>query len=265
MGNAATFAESYDATLGPVIFQPWAREMIARADPKDGEHILDLACGTGIVTREIIASGIRPASLTGLDISPDMLAVARDKAKAAGIEAEWHVADAGNLPLPDDRFDVTFCQQAFQFFPDKPAALAELARVLAPGGRVAFCIQREIEVNPMLHAQAVTLEKFAGPGAASAVRAICGLSDRQTIRDLFTGAGFRDLRVESVSLTLHHPDARAYAKGAMGGMHTGDKLGGLSPEERETAFDMFCAELGDCFDGTAMTFPHVSHVVTAHV
>lgn len=264
MASTTTFAESYDDTLGPVIFRPWARELIARAKPKDGEHILDLACGTGIVSREIIAAGIRPASLTGIDISPDMLAVARSRTYAPGIDTEWHVADAGNLPVADGRFNVALCQQAFQFFPDKPAALAELHRVLAPGGRVAFCIQREIEVNPMLNAQAVTLEKFAGPGAASAVRAICGLSDRETIRDLFTSGGFQGVAVESVSLTLHHPDARAYAKGAMGGMHTGDKMAGLPAEKRKAAYDMFCAELGDCFDGIAMTFPHVSHVVTAH-
>ena len=130
---------------------------------------------------------------------------------------------------------------------------------------MAFCIQCELGVNPMLRAQAVTLEHYAGADAADAVRAICGLSDRDVIWRLFEDAGFDDVLVESVSLTLHHPDARAYARGAMGGMHTGDKLGALSPREREAAYDMFLSELGDCFDGKAMTFPHVSHVVTAHV
>lgn len=264
MERATQFAENYDSTLGPVIFRPWARELISRAKPKDGERILDLACGTGIVTREIVSSGIRPASLTGIDISPDMLGVAESKASAAGITANWHVADAANLPLPDKCIDVAFCQQAFQFFPDKPAALTELRRVLAPRGRVAFCIQREIEVNPMLRAQAVTLEHFVGPDAASAVRAICGLSDGDTIERLFADADFQNIRVDSVSLTLHHHDARAYAKGAMGGMHTGDKLGGLGEAGEQAALDMFVTELGLCFDGTGMTFPHVSHVVTAH-
>lgn len=114
-------------------------------------------------------------------------------------------------------------------------------------------------------AQAVTLEHFAGADAASAVRAICGFPDADAIRALFVEAGLKDIYVDNVSLTFHHPDAHAYAKGAMGGMHTGDKLGGLSPEEREAAFGMFVTELGDCYDGRAMTFPHVSNVVTAQI
>ncbi len=259
----ANFAERYETTLVPVIFQPWARELIRRAAPRDGEHILDLACGTGAVAQEIAEAGIAPASLTGVDISPDMLAVAAAKARAAGYPAEWVEADAGHLPLADNRFDLAFCQQALQFFPDRPAALLELRRVLAPGGRAAFCVQRELALNPLLRAQAATLERHVGPEAGAAVRAICGLPDADTIRALFLGAGFQAVEIESVSLELSHPGGRAFAAGAMGGMHTGDKLSRMSDAERQLCIDDFLAGLGDCFDGTAIRFPHVSHVVTA--
>lgn len=258
-----TFAERYDATLVPVIFRPWAQEMIRRADPQVGEHILDLACGTGAVTREIVAAGIVPGSLTGVDMSAEMLAVARMRAEAAGIEAEWIEADAGHLPLPDNRFDVAFCQQALQFFPDRPAALVELRRVLVPGGRAAFCVSQELERNPLLRAQAETLEKHAGPEAGSAVRAICGLPDGEEIRALFESAGFSDVTVTSVSLTLTHPDGRAFAEGAMGGMHTGDKLSRLDADGKDQCVNDFLTALGPCFDGTALRFPHVSNVITA--
>ena len=153
-----TFAERYDSFLVPVIFRPWAREMIRRAAPHDGEHILDLACGTGVLTREIIHSGIAPASLKGADHSAQMLDVARAKADEVGIVADWVEADAGALPFPDDRFDLAFCQQALQFFPDRSRALSELRRVMKPGGRVALCVQREIEANPLLRAQAAALD-----------------------------------------------------------------------------------------------------------
>lgn len=260
-----TFAERYETTLVPVIFVPWARELIRRARPRDGEDILDLACGTGVVTREIVGSGVSAGSLTGCDYSAGMLAVARDRATQANIAADWVEADAGALPFPDERFDLAFCQQAFQFFPDRPAALRELARVLRPGGRVVFCVQQELERNPMLQAQAATLDKHVGRSAGDAVRAICGLPDGDEIRGLFESAGFRDVAVESVTLMLHHADGRAFAAGAMGGMHTGDKLARATDVDRQAAVDDFLAGLGECFDGRGIRFPHVSNVIAAHV
>jgi ubiquinone/menaquinone biosynthesis C-methylase UbiE len=259
------FAERYEKTLVPVIFRPWARELIRRAAPQDGEEVLDLACGTGAVTLEIAASGLRPGSLTGVDLSADMLSVARAKAAAAKVAAEFVEAEAGRLPFTDSRFDLAFCQQALQFFPDRPSALAELRRVLKPGGRIAFCVQRELAVNPMLAAQAAALEKHLGSQAGDAVRAICGLPDGEVIRDLFENAGFRVVAVESVSLDLTHPSARNFAAGALGGMHTGDKISRLSAAAQERCIEDFLTGMGDCFDGMALAFQHVSNVITARV
>lgn len=262
-GAPETFAERYEATLVPVIFRPWARELIARATPQDGEDILDLACGTGAVTHEVVLSGIKAGGLTGADYSAGMLEVARAKAGRAGFSADWVEADAAALPFEDDRFDVAFCQQALQFFPDRPAALSELRRVMRPGGRVAFCVSQELALNPLLRSQAATLDKWSSPAAGDAVRAICGLPDGVKIRAMFDRAGFNDVAVESVSLDLHHPDGWAFAEGAMGGMHTGDKISQLSAAQREACFGDFLTGLGDCFDGTAIRFPHVSNVITA--
>ncbi len=265
MSNPSSFADRYDTVLVPVIFQPWAQEMLARTRPHDGLRILDLGCGTGIITCSLTTSGARPAHITALDHNADMLAVARTKAEALGVVADWRQADAAALPLDDASIDLTICQQALQFFPDKPAALSELHRVMAPGGRVAFCVQRELAVNPMLNAQATALDRHVGREAGDAVRAICSLHDPALLYDLFAGAGFEDVTVESVSLALSHPDGRAFAEGAMGGMHTGDKLSPITDEDRQRCFDDFLAELGACFDGRAIAFPHVSHVITARV
>jgi ubiquinone/menaquinone biosynthesis C-methylase UbiE len=258
-----TFAERYDSVMVPVIFQPWAREMLRRQPPSAGDRILDLACGTGAVTREVARQDIIPSRLAGVDMSAGMLAVAASKAEDAGIKAEWFEADAGSLPFAGDAFDLAYCQQALQFFPDRVGALHELRRVLAEGARVAFCVSRDLSENPLLRAQSAALEKHAGEEAGAAVRAICQLSDPEKIRSDFEAAGFRDISVETVSLQLHHPDGYAYAAGAMGGMHTGDKLSQLSEAERHACFTDFLTELGDCFDGKAIRFPHVSNVVTA--
>ncbi|MDK3019923.1 class I SAM-dependent methyltransferase [Pseudodonghicola flavimaris] len=260
---AATFADRYQSVLVPVIFEPWAEEMVRRADPQPGEHILDLACGTGVVTRRLLAQAVRPGRLAAVDHSADMLAVAGRLSPAAEPPVEWIEADAARLPFADDSFDLALCQQALQFFPDRAAALSDLHRVLKPTGRAIFCVQRDLAVNPMLAAQASALETCVGPEAGAAVRAICGLPQADVLQRLFAAAGFRDIRIDSVSLTLSHPNARAFAAGAMGGMHTGDKLSGLSETRIEQAIEAFLAALGPCYDGTAMTFPHVSHVVEA--
>ncbi len=262
-GNPTTFADRYQSVLVPVIFEPWANELIRRAKPQPGEHILDLACGTGVVTRQIAKSGLNLGSLTGADYSAGMLEVARRLAIEAGLDVKWVEADASKLPFKDDSFDLAFCQQALQFFPDRPAALRELRRVLKPNGRVSFCVQRELEVNPMLKAQADALETHVGTEAGAAVRAICGLPDGNAIKNLFEDAGFHDVEVHAVTLNLHHPHARAFAAGAMGGMHTGDRLSGLDAENIERAINAFLAGLGDCCDGTAMHFPHASNVIQA--
>lgn len=261
--QTVTFADRYQSVLVPVIFEPWAAEMLRRAAPHPGDHILDLACGTGVVTRMIAAMEFKPGSLTAVDHSADMLAVARSLAETNAPTAAWVEADAANLPFDDDRFDLAYCQQALQFFPDRLAALRDLRRVLKPGARAAFCVQQEIEVNPMLRAQARALDAHVGASAGDAVRAICSLPDGTELQDLFQDAGFRDIEVTPVTLTLSHPDARAFAAGAMGGMHTGDKLSGLEQTRIETAVEAFLDGLGDCYDGTGMRFPHRSNVVLA--
>ncbi|MDF0602067.1 methyltransferase domain-containing protein [Psychromarinibacter sp. C21-152] len=263
MTEGITFADRYQSVLVPVIFEPWARELIGRADIQAGDHILDLACGTGVVTREVAKRTPSFGSLTAVDHSAEMLRVARSLVDEPGLNVEWVEADAAALPLADNRFDLAFCQQALQFFPDKLAALRELRRVLKPGGRAVFCVQKGLDVNPMLKAQAEALEAHVGADAAAAVRAICSLADGAEIQQLFEQAGFRTIDVTSVTLDLTHPDAMVFATGAMGGMHTGDKLSGLADEAVDGAVEAFLAGLGNCLDGRCLHFPHVSNVVVA--
>ncbi len=258
-----TFADRYQSVLVPVIFEPMARELIRCAKPRSGERVLDLACGTGVVTRQLSKQVPDIGGLTGVDHNGEMLTVARKLAAEANLDATWIESDAAALPFNDATFDLAFCQQALQFFPDKLAALVELLRVLRPDGRTVFCVQQALDVNPMLKAQASALDATVGKSAGDAVRAICSLPERADLLRLFKDAGFRDVLIQSTTLMLYHGDARAFAQGAMGGMHTGDKLSGLKEEAIETAVEAFLSNLGQCFEPPAMRFPHVSHFVTA--
>ena len=104
-----------------------------------------------------------------------------------------------------------------------------------------------------------------GAEAGAAVRAICGFPDGQALAALFEEAGFGEVSVERVALTLHHPDGRAFARGAMGGMHTGDRISALDAVRQDRAVEDFLERLGEHFDGQAIRFPHVSNLVTARV
>lgn len=128
--------ENYERYLVPSVFAPWALDLVEVAALRPGERVLDIACGTGIVARTAARRLSDGARVVGLDFSAPMLEVARLAAKAEGVAAEWLEDSAVTLPLADATFDVAFCQQGLQFFPDRPTALREMRRILAPNGRL---------------------------------------------------------------------------------------------------------------------------------
>jgi len=99
MGSTTSFAERYQSVLVPVIFEPWARELIGRVKPQAGDHILDLACGTGVVTRQLADLGAKFGSITGADHNADMLGVARALASSADFDADGILDLVDNCPL----------------------------------------------------------------------------------------------------------------------------------------------------------------------
>lgn len=131
---AGSAPENYEEYLVPVIFGPWGNDLLTVAALRPGEHLLDVACGTGIVAR-LAAEKVGPTGkVVGVDINPGMLAAARKSSASATID--WREGNAMALPLPDVTFSVAVCQQGLQFFPDRAAALREMHRVLMPRGRL---------------------------------------------------------------------------------------------------------------------------------
>ncbi|NIX00730.1 MAG: methyltransferase domain-containing protein, partial [Phycisphaerae bacterium] len=130
-GNAP---ENYERYFVPAIGAPVADDLIEVAALRPDERVLDVACGTGVVTgmaSELVGDG---GVVAGLDVNPGMLAVAR-ATTPSDATIEWHEASAEAMPFPDGSFDAVLCQMGIQFIPDKDAALSEMRRVLAPGGR----------------------------------------------------------------------------------------------------------------------------------
>lgn len=195
-------AEAYESYIVPALFQPWADELVARAQPAADTRVLDVACGTGIVARRAAAAA-SPASLSAVDINPAFLAVAREAAAREGAAIEWHEAPAEALPLPDASVDVAFCQQGMQFFRDRQQGADELARVLDRGGRAAVATWQPVERHAFFNALHQSMQRHLGTAAAAAP---FSLPDPAELGSLLTSAGFRDVQVEQVSKSARYPD-----------------------------------------------------------
>jgi ubiquinone/menaquinone biosynthesis C-methylase UbiE len=133
-GNAA---ENYERYFVPTIGMPFANALLDVAGLHRGERVLDVACGTGVVTRLAAERVGVNGAVAGLDINPSMLAVARS-VPSSGAAIEWHEASAESLPFDDASFDVVLSSLGLQFVADKASALREMRRVLAPDGRLAI-------------------------------------------------------------------------------------------------------------------------------
>lgn len=198
-GFAKEAAESYERHFVPAIGRPVAAKLIGAAGLRPGERVLDVACGTGIVTR-IAAERVRPeGTVAGLDPNPAMLAVAREAASAEASIA-WHHAPAENLPLADERFDVVLCGMGLQFFSDRAAALREIHRVLVPGGRLVANVPGP--TPPPFQRMADALRRHVSPGSAGFVDAVFSLHDVHEVRSLADEADFGRVEVRSEEMAL---------------------------------------------------------------
>lgn len=204
--RAREVPERYERTFVPAIGGPVATRLVEAAGLRAGERVLDVACGTGIVTR-LAAGRVGPeGSVAGLDPNPAMLAVARDAAPADA-RIVWHQAPAERMPLPDGSFDVVLCGMGLQFFADRAAGLREMRRVLVPGGRLLA--NAPGPTPPPLRAMEEALRRHASRESAGFLGTVFRLHDADELRALVTEAGFGgvEVRSEVVPLELGPPAA----------------------------------------------------------
>jgi SAM-dependent methyltransferase len=169
-------ADIYEEFFVPALFAAWPGPVADAAGIGPGQKVLDVACGTGVLAREA-ASRVRPGgTVTGLDRNDGMLAVARRKAP----EIEWRQGEAEALPFPDGRFDAVVSQFGLMFFEDRVLALAEMWRVLGPGGRLAVAVWDALERTPGYAAMTALLQRLFGARIADALRAPYCLGDPDT-------------------------------------------------------------------------------------
>ena len=203
-------AEGYESYMVPTLFGPCSRILIQEANPKPGERVLDVGCGTGIVAREVASRLAATATVTAVDLSTNMLAVARAVAAGEGLTIEWCEGNAEQLPFRDNAFDLVLCQFALMFVVDKAAALSEMRRVVSGSGRVLISVWQGLDRHPFYQTLHNVIQQRLG---MSALQEIFALGDADALRGLALAAGFRFVEIKPFSLTARFPNPEAFIAG----------------------------------------------------
>ncbi|MBN8850972.1 MAG: hypothetical protein BGO55_29260 [Sphingobacteriales bacterium 50-39] len=191
--------KNYDHYLGPFLFDPYAIDLISRIEFTGGSNILELACGTGVVTQRLVNHLSGADELTATDINPDMLSVAQEKISAPNVC--WDTVDMSAIPYEHDLFDTVVCQFGLMFAADKDSVVAEMHRVLKNGGKLLFNVWATVADNPVWRIFNVLMSKFFTNLPLNPALGPFSMSDESYGLSLLRQAGFRRYEVESVSVT----------------------------------------------------------------
>ncbi|HYG54820.1 MAG TPA: methyltransferase domain-containing protein [Burkholderiales bacterium] len=226
--TAANFGGSmplyYDSIMGPAQFEPYGRDLAARLPPDLSGDVLEIACGTGRVTRHLRKNMSQDRTLVASDISAAMLDYAKKQlGSLPGIE--WREADASKLPFPDARFVAVVCAFGVMFMPDKAAALREARRVLVKGGTLLFNVWDGLENNPHGRCTSELMESLLPGDPVMKGGSVPYLfNDRAVIAGLLKSAGFQPEKFQEVKIPCECPSARDFANGQIRGTPRGALL-----------------------------------------
>jgi len=228
-------AEIYDSFFVPSLFAEWAPRLADAVGMKPGERALDIACGTGVVARELAARAGKEGRVTGLDINPGMLAMAKRIAAQNGLtDIDWRQGAAEALPCDDDSFDVATCQFGLMFFEDRAKSLAEMRRLLKPGGRCAVATWAALDSSPGspgYRDMVALLDRLFGADIANELRGPFLLGDPDEVAAMLRDAGFADVRAELITGEARFPSIERWVFTDVKGWTLADKI---DPAQFET-------------------------------
>lgn len=209
---SGSIAAIYDRVLGPLLFEPYARDMGQRAATLAPGRVLETAAGTGIVTRQLAATLAKDARIVASDLNQAMLDVAASKLAAPNIV--WRQCNAMELPFGSGEFDAVICQFGVMFFPDRRVAYREALRVLRPGGTFLFNAWDSLETNelPRVVTEAVAAA-FPDDPPNFFARTPHGYHDVEVIAADLKAAGYTRIAIDKVQQRSRAPSAREAATG----------------------------------------------------
>ena len=243
-----TIPENYDRYLGPVIFEPYADDLVARLKTKKLDRILEVACGTGILTRRLRDALPATAEIVATDLNADMFEFAKPKFQA-GENVHWQEADAAALPFEDSAFDAVVCQFGYMFVPDKAAAMGEAHRVLCSEGLFLFNVWDSFSANPFAEIAHTTIASFFDRDPPKFYQIPFGFHDSALVRELLLNAGFDKIESFPETKLCRSKSARDFATGLV----RGNPVGAEATEravEPEKLIEAVAKRLGERFGAT---------------
>jgi ubiquinone/menaquinone biosynthesis C-methylase UbiE len=259
--NQTSFPEMYERWLVMPLFRPWAELTLDEVKLAPGDRVLDIACGTGIVARVARERLGNTGRVVGVDVSPDMLAVARTVAP----DIDWREGNASSLPLnKGEQFEIVVCQQGLQFFPDKAGAVTEMRRALSGRGRLAVATWRSDDEIPFFRELRTVAERHLGAIADQRY----SFGDAARLEGLLRDAAFENVQVKTLSREIRFNDGEPFVRlntMAFVGMSAAGKT--MGDDERKRVMEAIIQEsvpvLQQYSDGSGLTFELRTNLATA--
>jgi ubiquinone/menaquinone biosynthesis C-methylase UbiE len=251
----------YENFFGPLFFEPYAIEVAKRIDPSPVSIALEIAAGTGRVTRHIRERIAGSAKLIASDISEEMLAEARKK--LSHLDIDWQNIDAQQLPFSDNSVDLVVCCFGYMFVPDRPKAFAEAYRVLRPGGVFLFTTWDKLEHNAVSYTSRLLAEKYLKGPLPESYNLAVSMSDDVVIRPLLEKAGFSTISIEKVGQFSVCPTAKEAATGLVEGGFIFNEIRKRNPEWTNEIKTRLEKELSEKFGAAPMTAPMSAVIIQA--
>jgi ubiquinone/menaquinone biosynthesis C-methylase UbiE len=253
-------AEVYEEKFVPAIFGEWAPHTIEAGRVQPGQHVLDVACGTGAVAREARKVVGTAGSVTGLDLNEGMLAVTR----RLGPDIDWRKGDVAAIPFDDHTFQAVLCQAALMYFLDRVAALQEMRRVAAEGARIAVQVWGSMQESPGYVTLKELTVRYVGEKAGDILSAPFVLSDTAELYVLFEAAGYTDVHIRTRIGRLRMSSIDEFVRAEIEGSPIAPLIREKGAEVYEAYLEACRRELAVfCPDGNEIVFNLPGHIVSA--
>jgi ubiquinone/menaquinone biosynthesis C-methylase UbiE len=257
-GNAA---EQYEKIPARYIVGPWTPGLVETAEIQRDERILDVACGTGLVTRAASLKLGPAGHITGLDLNEGMLEVGKSLGVPGPGDLAWVKCSALEMDFPDGDFDVVLCQQGLQFFPDQRKALKETHRVLRDGGRAYFRVWAR--ADPYTNAVGAALAKVIDENASRRYLVALDVPDADVLQSMFSEVGFGQVNVEHIEMEVRLPEIEKFILAHLRGTPVADAVESLSESKQSALAGNAIEDLSAYADGPDVVVPYFINLVLA--
>lgn len=252
---------NYERYMVPLLFRPYAEELVARARQWQPKRILETACGTGVVT-DLLARTFPDSEIVATDLNQAMIDVAQTRIGSSNVI--FRQADALDLPFDDARFDLVVCQFGVMFYPDKVQGNREARRLLRPGGHYLLAIWDRIERNALSNlANQAMRQIFPDNPPQFMTRGPFSYYEAEWIEAHLEEAGFDDISIETVEYVSRSPSAADAARGLVYGSPMGVELADYGPNALDLVFERLSGSARQYENADGFAAPMVAHIVTA--